>query len=256
MDVGCTNVANNSSINGIIKNYRDITERKALEKQKEEFIGIASHELKTPVTSIKAYTQILRDTLLEKKDEASADLLLRMDHQIDRLSTLIRDLLDVTKITEGQLVLKPEEYDLNELIIEVVEDLQMMTRKHTIITELQQGKTLFGDKERTAQIIVNLLSNAIKYSPTADKIFIRTFQKEKEVTVCVQDFGIGISPDMQKKLFKRFFRVSDETASTFPGLGLGLFIAAEIVRKQHGRIWVESTPNEGSTFCFSLPYTF
>lgn len=115
MEVGCINLLQNSSINGIIKNYRDISDRKAVEKQKEEFIGIASHELKTPVTSIKAYTQLLHDTLIEKNDDVSAGLLLRMDHQIDRLTALIKDLLDVTKITEGQLVMKRQVYDLNKL---------------------------------------------------------------------------------------------------------------------------------------------
>jgi len=256
MEVGCINLANNSSIHGIIKNYRDITERRAIEKQKEEFIGVASHELKTPVTSIKAYAQILYDTLLEKEDHVSADLLLRMDHQIDRLTTLIKDLLDVTKITEGQLILKHESYDLNELINEVAADLQMTTKKHKIIKKLEKVKPLIGDKERTSQIIVNLISNAIKYSPAADKVIIRTVVSEENVTVSVQDFGIGISREMQQKLFKRFFRVTDETTSTFPGLGLGLFIATEIVKKQHGRIWVESTPNEGSTFYFTLPFDF
>ena len=256
MEVGCINLLQNSSIHGIIKNYRDITERKALDKQKEEFIGVASHELKTPVTSIKAYAQILYDTMLERKDNVSADLLLRMDHQIDRLTSLIKDLLDVTKITEGQLVLKRQEYDLNKLVNEVADDLQMTTKRHTIVRELGEVKPMRGDRERTAQVIVNLLSNAIKYSPSADKIVITTAGDEEGVTVCVKDFGIGISKEMQKKLFKRFFRVTDETTSTFPGLGLGLFIATEIVRKQKGRIWVESAPNKGSTFCFTLPYSF
>jgi len=254
MEVGCINLINNSSVHGIIKNYRDITKRREIEKQKEEFIGVASHELKTPVTSIKAYAQILHDTLMEKHDYVSADLLLRMDHQIDRLTTLISDLLDVTKITEGQLVLKHEPYDLTELINEIVTDLQMTTKRHQIIKNLQPLKPLTGDKERTAQVIVNLLSNAIKYSPNADKIIVKTSSTENEVTVSIQDFGIGITSEMQKKLFRRFFRVTDETTSTFPGLGLGLFIATEIVRKQHGRIWVESAPKEGSTFCFTLPY--
>ena len=255
MEVGCINLANNSSIHGIILNFRDITERRMVEKHKEEFIGIASHELKTPVTSIKAYTQILYDSLLAKNDTVSADMLLRMDHQIDRLTTLIKDLLDVTKITEGQLVLKTQEYDLNKLINQVIEEMQTTTRKHNLIKEVEPLKRIKGDKERTVQVIVNLISNAIKYSPQADKIIIRATATEEEVTVCIQDFGIGISKEMQKRLFKRFFRVTDETNSTFPGLGLGLFISTEIIKKQKGRIWVESTPKEGSTFCFTLPYS-
>jgi signal transduction histidine kinase len=102
---------------------------------------------------------------------------------------------------------------------------------------------------------VNLLSNAIKYSPQADKIIIQTSARENELTISVQDFGIGISNEMQKRLFRRFFRVTDGTVSTFPGLGLGLFIATEIVKNHHGRIWVESAPNEGAKFCFILPYS-
>ena len=152
--------------------------------------------------------------------------------------------------------MKHESYDLNELINEVADDLQMTTKRHKIIKELQPVKPLKGDKERTSQIIVNLLTNAIKYSPASDKVIIKTSVTDKEVTVCIRDFGIGISKEMQKKLFKRFFRVTDETTRTFPGLGLGLFIATEIVRKQKGRIWVESAPNEGSSFYFTLPYDF
>jgi len=254
MEVGCINLANNSSIHGIIQFYRDVTERRMLEKQKEEFIGVASHELKTPVTSIKAYTQILYEIFKEKEDEYSADLLLKMEGQIDRLTTLIKDLLDVTKITEGQLTLKREEYDINELIKEVAGEMQVTTKKHKITLNLSKIPTVFGDRNKTSQVIINLLSNAIKYSPEANQVIISTKGSENEVTVCVQDFGIGITNEMQKKLFNRFFRVSDEVASTFSGLGLGLFISSEIVKNQNGHIWVESTPKAGATFCFSLPY--
>jgi PAS domain S-box-containing protein len=254
MEVGCINLANNSSIHGIIQFYRDVTERRMLEKQKEEFIGVASHELKTPVTSIKAYTQILYEIFKEKEDEYSAELLLKMEGQIDRLSTLIKDLLDVTKITEGQLILKREKYDMNELIKEVAGEMQLTTKKHKIRLNLNEIPAVFGDKNKTSQVITNLVSNAIKYSPQANEVIVTSQSSDDEVTVCVQDFGIGISPEMQKKLFNRFFRVSDEVASTFSGLGLGLFISSEIVKNQDGRIWVESTPKEGATFCFSLPF--
>jgi|GEM_PF-6371855 len=155
---------------------------------------------------------------------------------------------------EGQLVLRVEEFDLNDVINEVTEDLQMTTKKHRIIKELQQTQPIKGDRERISQVIVNLLSNAIKYSPNADRIIIKTASTDADITVCIQDFGIGISEEMQQKLFKRFFRVTDGSVSTFAGLGLGLFIAKEIVSKHHGRMWVESTPNKGATFCFTLPY--
>ena len=254
MEVSCINLANDSSIHGIIKTYHNITERRTIEKQKEEFIGVASHELKTPVTSIKGYTEILYETLNEKGDHDSAKMLLKMDHQVDKLTKLIKDLLDVTKITEGQLMLKQEEYDLSALITEVCSDMQMTTKRHKIVLELDNTKPLTGDPYRISQVITNLVSNAIKYSPQADKIFIKTTANENEITVCVQDFGIGISEEMQRRLFARFFRVIDDSTSTFPGLGLGLFISTEIIKRHHGHIWVESAPNKGSSFCFSLPF--
>ncbi|MEO6845499.1 MAG: PAS domain S-box protein, partial [Ginsengibacter sp.] len=254
MEVGCINLLNNSSIKGIIKNYRDVTERRAIEKQKEEFLGIASHELKTPVTSIKGYTQILHETLMEKKDFASADLLLRMDHQIDRLTSLIKDLLDVTKITEGKLVLKEEEFNINDLVKEVADEMQVTARNHKIIQNLSDLEPIIGDKERISQVLVNLISNAVKYSPNSKEIIIKTSVANGEIMVCVRDFGIGISEDMQKKIFQRFFRVVDDSTRTFPGLGLGLFISTEIIERQNGRIWVESAPNKGSSFYFTLPY--
>lgn len=158
------------------------------------------------------------------------------------------------QITEGQLTLKREEYDINELIKEVAGEMQVTTKKHKITLNLSKIPTVFGDRNKTSQVIINLLSNAIKYSPEANQVIISTKGSENEVTVCVQDFGIGITNEMQKKLFNRFFRVSDEVASTFSGLGLGLFISSEIVKNQNGHIWVESTPKAGATFCFSLPY--
>ena len=112
---------------------------------------------------------------------------------------------------------------------------------------------IIGDRYRTGQVITNFLSNAIKYSPTAKKIIISSKADKKNVTVAVQDFGIGIEQDLMEKIFDRFFRVTQPTFNTFPGLGLGLYIAAEIIRRQGGKIWVNSTKNKGSTFYFSLP---
>jgi signal transduction histidine kinase len=133
-------------------------------------------------------------------------------------------------------------------------EMQLTTKKHKIKLNLNEMPTVFGDKNKTSQVITNLVSNAIKYSPQAHEVIISNKSSDHEVTVCVQDFGIGSSPEIQKKLFNRFFRVSDEVASTFSGLGLGLFISSEIVKNQDCRIWVESTPKEGATFCFYLPF--
>ena len=231
----------------------DITEQKHLQQQKDDFIGIASHELKTPVTSIKAYTQILERMLLKKGEEKEASMINKMDAQINRLTSLIGDLLDVTKINSGKLQFNDRNFDFNELVTELVEDLQRTTEQHQLVENLQDVGIVYGDKERIGQVITNLISNAIKYSPEAKQIIIHTSINENEVSLCVEDFGVGISENKLNKVFDQFYRVSGEMQHTFPGLGLGLYISAEIIKREHGRIWVNSTPGKGSKFCFALP---
>jgi two-component system CheB/CheR fusion protein len=247
------NLLDNPRIQGIVATYHDVTDRKKVEKQKEEFIGIASHELKTPVTSIKAYAQILEDVFIKAKDKKSAELLEKMNKQVDRLTTLITDLLDFTRIQGERLKLREENYNINELISEVVEEMQRTTKIHKIVTKLDRSVQMWGDRYRTGQVLTNLLSNAIKYSPHAKKIIVSSKLEKNSITVCVQDFGIGIKKELLNKVFERFFRVSEAKLNTFPGLGLGLYIADEIIKRQGGSINVESTNGKGSTFCFSLP---
>ena len=247
------NLLDDPKVNGIIANYRDVTDRKMLEQQKDEFVGIASHELKTPVTSIKAYTEILEDIFKKAGDKQAMDLVSKMNSQVDRLTTLIIDLLDFTRIEGGKLKFREEEYDLNDLINEVVGDMQRTTKQHTIVKKLSRSVNMLGDRYRVGQVITNLLSNAIKYSPKSKKIILSSRSKKEEITICVEDFGIGIEKEQIGRVFERFFRTTDPTANTFPGLGLGLYIAAEIVKRQGGKIWVDSLKGKGSVFCFSLP---
>lgn len=244
---------NDDKINGIIANYRDITERKILEKQKDDFIGVASHELKTPVTSIKAYSQILEELFKKNGDSRSAELVGKMNMQVDRLATLIVDLLDFNRIEGNQLKFREESYELNELITELTEELQRTTRQHTIKTELDRPVLMTGDRYRTGQVLSNLLNNAIKYSPKATEVIIRTSVNSKRVVIAVQDFGVGIEKEHIDLVFERFFRVAEPVINTFSGLGLGLYIASEIVRRQHGKIWVDSEKGKGSTFYVFLP---
>jgi len=241
------------NINGIIANYRDVTDRKILEQQKDEFIGIASHELKTPVTSIKAYSQILQEVFEKAKDKKSAEMLEKMNGQVDRLTSLIIDLLDFTRIEGGKLKFREENFNLNDLISEVIEETQRTTSRHKIEKKLDRSIQMHGDRERIGQVLINLLNNAIKYSPDSDHIIVASKIENNFATICVQDFGIGIEKDLTDKVFDRFFRVTEPTMNTFPGLGLGLYIAGEIVRRQGGKIWVNSTHGKGSTFCFSVP---
>ena len=247
------NLIANPRVEGIVATYHDITDRKRMEKQKEEFVSIASHELKTPITSVKAYAQILEDSFKKAKDKKSAELLEKMNKQVDRLTTLITDLLDFTRIQGEKLKLREENYNINDLISEIVEEMQRTTKMHEIITKLDRSVQLWGDRYRTGQVLTNLLSNAIKYSPQAKKIIVSSKLAGDKISICVQDFGIGIKKDHLNKVFDRFFRVSESKLNTFPGLGLGLYISREIVKRQGGTIEVKSTEAKGSTFCFSLP---
>ena len=230
-----------------------IEKLKIQQQQKDEFIGVASHELKTPVTSIKAYTQVLQKMLEKRGDIKEAEMIGRMDAQINRLTSLIGDLLDVTKINSGKLQFNYGEFDFNQMVKDLIEDLQRTTQKHTLIEKYADVGIVYGDKERLGQVITNLVTNAIKYSPHTDEIIISTSLKDDEVRLCVQDFGIGISKDKVDRVFEQFYRVSGDMQHTFPGLGLGLYISSEIIKREGGRIWVTSTEGKGSTFCFSLP---
>ncbi len=222
-------------------------------KRKNEFIGMASHELKTPVTSVKAYAQVLQNRFTKAGDSQSATLLKKMDGQLDKLTNLIGDLLDATKIETGKLQFQKRLFDFKELVTEVVEEMQRTTNKHIIITKLGVSENIYGDRDRIGQVIVNLLANAIKYSPNADEIIVKTEDLKNEIMLSIQDFGVGISRGAQSKVFDQFFRVTDKNEKIFPGMGLGLYVSAEIIKRHQGQIWVESEKGKGSTFYFTLP---
>jgi PAS domain S-box-containing protein len=230
----------------------DITQRKNLENQKEEFMSIASHELKTPITSLKVFTEILERDFLRKGDKHTAKLLRKMDMQIDKLTKLISDLLDITRIGEGKLIFRKDRFDFNLLVMEIVEEVQRTTPKHKIVVELSPTRRITGDRDRYGQVMTNFLTNAIKYSPKADRIIVRAIIKEKNLIFSVQDFGIGIVGEKHSQVFERFFRIHNDVPKTFPGLGLGLHISSEIIKRQGGKIWLESKKGQGSTFFFSI----
>ncbi|MNK25641.1 Sensor protein kinase WalK [compost metagenome] len=231
----------------------DITEQKELQRQKDDFLGIASHELKTPVTSIKAYAQIVEMMLKRSGDDKNLELIHKMNNQINRLTNLIADLLDVTKINTGKLAFKPSIFDFDQLVAEVADEIQVTSEQHKIEKKLNSNSLVDLDRDRLSQVISNLITNAIKYSPDAKKIIIQTEVSFNEVQFSVQDFGIGIASDKQEKIFEQFYRVSNTNEYAFPGLGLGLYISVEIIKQMNGRIWVNSEPDQGASFGFALP---
>lgn len=235
---------------------RDITDRKLLEQRKDEFINMASHELKTPITSLKGFLALLHQRLTPHKDEKALHYLSRIDTQVNKLIKLISDLLDISKMQTGQLAYQEERFDVNALVQEIVENVQGTTSTHRLLLESQTQAEVFGDRDRIGQVLINLLNNAIKYSPRANTVLVRVAKDSRQVIISVQDFGIGIAKEHQHKIFERFYRVTDPAEKTYPGLGMGLYISCEIVKRHGGQLWVESKKDEGSTFHCVLPLCY
>lgn len=235
-----------------VSTFYDITQQKEMEQRKDDFVNMASHELKTPLTSMKLYIDSLQKRLEKNPDERLQRIVTNVKLQTNRLQELVNDLLDVSRIQTGKLSFSKEFFSLDTLIEESIEMLQE-TSKHTIEFTKKTHIKVHGDRFRIYQVITNLLTNAIKYSPQESEIVVKLKREAGHVVLSVQDFGIGISKDQSKKIFERLYQVTDPTEKTFPGLGMGLYISREIVRRHKGKIWVESEKGKGSTFFVSLP---
>lgn len=237
----------------IITITHDITERVQVERRKDEFISMASHELKTPVTSLKGFTYVLQRRLRKQGDQQGLHYLERMDTQLDKLTRLVSDLLDISRMQTGKLDFQQTTFDLDTFIAETVENVQAATSTHRIAVEGKVQAQIFGDRDRLAQVIVNLLTNAVKYSPQADSIVVHVAREQACAIVRVQDFGIGIAQAHQQRIFERFYQVTDPQEKTYPGLGIGLHISKTIIERHQGRIEVESQKGQGATFSVFLP---
>lgn len=246
-------VQKNSNKPMILLAIEDVTEKKHIEQQKDDFISIASHELKTPVTSMKAYAQLLQKHPLITNDKKASFMLEKMDIQMNRLMELVASFMNVYKMRSGKLRLKKQRFQLEELIAEVVGNFQYTISSHIVERTDDLKIKVYADKARIHQVLVNLISNAIKYSPDADKVIISQEQDSDKVTVSIQDFGMGIPKEEQSKIYERFFRAKGKKEGNIPGLGLGLFISSEIVKQHGGDLWVKSKEGKGSTFYFTLP---
>lgn len=231
----------------------DITDRKELEQRKDELLSTVSHELKTPVTSIKAIAQLLEKKFEPLGDRMTIDLIHKLVNQIKRLTNLIHDLLDASLIEGGKLQLNKNHFMFNELLEEVVSDVQRTTSTHQIILQACPEIPSFSDKERIRQVIINLLTNAIKYSPNADKIIVSLELTGKCVKCSVEDFGVGIAEEKHAQMFDRFYRVIDEKHAGFQGIGIGLYISKQIINRLNGKIWFECKPVAGTIFKFEVP---
>jgi PAS domain S-box-containing protein len=233
-----------------LDNAKLYEEVKTLNDKKDEFIGLASHELKTPLTSITGYLQILSRI---NTDEKTGRFVSKTLHQVKRLNMLVSDLLDVSKIEAGKLQLLSEKFDARAVLNDAIELVQQSYNTHQIILNTDVTHIIVkGDPNRIEQVIINLLTNAIKYSPMANKVEVTLSHTGHELTIGVKDYGIGIAPEKFTQLFSRFYRV-EELNPNISGLGIGLYISHEIVTRHNGKLWIESELEKGSTFWFSVP---
>lgn len=231
----------------------DVTHQKEMEKRKDDFVNMASHELKTPITSMKLYTELLMRRITQYGDGKAVKILDNISDQMERLQKLVNDLLDVSRLQTGKLSFSKEEFRLDLLVKEIVDVLQGATPNQSLVYRKHTPIIVYADKFRIYQVITNLITNAAKYSPNGQKILVDVYKQQSKAVVSIQDFGIGIAKNQQKKIFERLYQVTDDKEKTFPGFGMGLYISKEIVTRHNGSIWVTSEKGKGSIFYFSLP---
>ena len=220
--------------------------------RKDEFMSIASHELKTPITSLKASLQLVEKIV--DKDVALqpvAPFVEKAVKQVNKLTDIVHELMDVTRIQAGRLELSKTDFNLMDMIEECREQCMAVNNKHAVHIEGDPNLEIYGDRIRLEQVVCNLLTNALKYSSENESIFIKFENNNNKIKVAVSDNGIGIPQDNLSNIFDRFYRV-ENTSKKFSGIGLGLYISSEIIKRHHGQIGVESTLGKGSTFWFII----
>ncbi|HAV03272.1 MAG TPA: hypothetical protein DCW95_08885, partial [Chryseobacterium sp.] len=233
----------------------DIDEMKKQEKQKNDFIKMANHELKTPVTTIKGYVQLLKKMRGNSEDQFLVNSLNTIEGQVNKLNGLIGDLLDITRMESGTLPLKKTAFPLQQLVTETIKDILATGPAHQINFNNKKNSALivYADRDRITQVLNNLLTNAIKYSPGTERVEVGLQENMGRAVISVRDYGIGMNTDELTRIFERFYRVLGDDEQTYPGFGIGLYIVKDIMDRHGGQVWAESTKNEGSTFYLALP---
>lgn len=231
----------------------DNSDRKELEQRKDDFMSMASHEFKTPLTVLRMQIQLLQKQRARGEAHNITPALAKMGSQVARLTKLTEELLDVSKIAAGKMTYAREQVDISKLLHELADTLHQMYPTHTILVHNAAPVTLIGDKDRLEQVFINLLSNAIKYSPEANSVEVDLHPSLETLTINVRDHGIGIPRAQREKIFERFYRAIASEQKALTGLGMGLYISAEIIKRHGGTIRVKSELKKGSTFSVTLP---
>ncbi len=233
--------------------FTDIEEQKRALDKKDEFISIASHELKTPLTSIKAYVHLLHSAINDESKDQARIFIQRTEKQIDKLYLLIADLLDISKIESGKLKFNKKWFNFGAMLHNTLETVKQTYPRSRISVKGNPSVEIYADDMRLEQVLINYLSNAIKYSPENDNVEVEVeVTDDQRLRVAVRDFGIGIAPENRNHIFKKFYR-AEASSNRFQGLGIGLYICSEIILRHDGDFGVESKVGEGSVFYFTVP---
>lgn len=229
----------------------DITEQKEDEQRKNDFIGMASHELKTPLTSINSYLQLLQYLASLQSEDKMLSTIDKSLNQVKRMTRMIDGFLNVSRLESGKIAIDKQQFEITGLLKEVCEETLMLTTGYDVKLRLADEVMVYADRGKLNQVLQNLIGNAIKYSDLGSEVNIQYVADQSHITISVIDNGIGIKPEHQQKLFDRYYRVEND--STIAGFGIGLYLCAEIVTRHQGKIWVESEFGKGSTFSFCIP---
>jgi two-component system sensor histidine kinase VicK len=234
----------------------EITNEKLNEIRKNDFIGMVSHELKTPLTSLKAYVQVLNARSRKDNNSFAISSLNKVELQINKMSALINGFLNLSRLESGKIHLKRLDFKMDDLIREIIEESSLVVSTHMIRLLPCESVVINADRDKIGQVITNLISNAVKYSPRGEIVELQCILTGDRVQVSVRDDGMGIREQDKDKLFERFYRVESPHTENISGFGIGLYLSAEIVKRHGGEIWLESEKGIGSIFYFSLPVQF
>jgi signal transduction histidine kinase len=214
---------------------------------------MVSHELKTPLTSLGAIIQVANAKLQNSEDTFLAGAMQKANQQVKRMTAMINGFLNISRLESGKIHIEKQEFDMEALISDTVEEANLTAGMHTIRFERRRPVIVHADPNKIGSVISNFISNAIKYSPKATHIEVACITKDKQVIVSVKDEGLGIKPDDLDKIFDRYYRVEADQTRHISGFGIGLYLSSEIIQRHGGKVWAESEPGQGSTFYFSIP---
>jgi PAS domain S-box-containing protein len=231
----------------------DVTEQKQDDQRKNDFISMVSHELKTPLTSTIGYVQVTQNRAIKKDDALTSGMMERAGKQLGKMTSMINGFLNVSRLESGKIHIDKQPFDMASLIKEVEEEHMTHVTGHRVVFSLVQPSIIVADRDKIGQVINNFISNALKYSPVNSTITVTCETEGDQIQVAVKDQGMGIPATEQPRLFERYYRVKGDHMTSISGFGIGLYLCKEIIDRHRGNIGVDSIPDNGSTFWFTLP---